>query len=83
MLNYEDDIFLPDVTSMVPLMCINSVCMFINSVCMSTYEDAADTSSNDNFANFLQSNVNVYHVNVMKSNNVSQVSYDDYTPGNI
>ena len=52
-------------------MFINSVCIFINSVCMSTCEDAADISSNGIFANDLQSNVNVSHVNVMKPNNLA------------
>ena len=50
---------------------------------MSTCEDTAEISSNDNFANVLQSNVNVSHVNVMKPNNVSQLSYADSTLSNI
>ena len=50
---------------------------------MLNYKDAADILSNDNFENVLQSNVNVYHVNIMKPNNVSQVSYDDPALGNI
>ena len=83
MLIYKGDIFCPDVTSRGPLIFINYVCMFINSVCMSTYEEAADILSNDNSANVLQSNVNVSHINVIKPNNVSQVSYTYSTLGNI
>ena len=64
-------------------MFINSACMFISYVCMSTCEDAVDISSNDNFANVLQSTVNVSHFNVMKPNNVSQVSYTYSTLVNI
>ena len=76
MLNYKCDIVRPDVTSKGPLM-------VMNSVCMSTCEDAEDISSDDNFENVLQSNVNVYHVNLIKPNNMSQVSYSDSTLGNI
>ena len=64
-------------------MFIKSVCMFINSACMSICEDAADISFDDNFANALQSNVNVSHVNIMKPNHVYQVSYNDSTLINI
>ena len=66
MLNYKVDIVRPGVTARVPLM-------DINYVCMSTCKDAADISSEDNFANVLQSNVNVSHANLMKPNNLSQV----------
>ena len=76
MLNYKGDIARLYVTARGPLM-------VIKSVCMSTCEDAVDISSDENFANVLQSNVNVSHVNVMKHNNVSQVSYADFTLGNI
>ena len=75
-LNYKGDIVRPDSTARVPFM-------VINYVCMSTCEDAADISSDDNFANVLQPNVNVSHVNIMKPNNVSQVSYADSTLGHI
>ena len=78
MLIYKGDIFRPDVTARGPFIFINSVCMFINSVCMSTCEDAVDISSNDNFANILQSNVNL-----IQSNKVYQVLYADYTLVNI
>ena len=57
--------------------------MVINSVCMSTCEDAADISSDKKNSNVLQSNVNVSHVNIMKPNNFSQVSYADSTLSNI
>ena len=50
---------------------------------MSTCEDAADTLSNENFVNVLQSNVNVSNENVIKHKNMSQVSYTDYTLGGI
>ena len=53
--------------------------MVINSVCMSTCKDASDILSDDNFANVLQSNVKISHVNIMKPNNVYQVSYADST----
>ena len=57
--------------------------MVINYVCVSTCEDAAYILSDGNFVNFLQSNVNFSRVNIMKPNNVSHVSYDDSTLGNI
>ena len=50
---------------------------------MSNYEDAADISSDNNFSNVLQSNVNVSHVNVIQPNNLFQVSYADSPLGNI
>ena len=76
MLNYKGDIVLPDVTK-------RGLYMVINFVCMSTFEDAADILSDNNLANFIQSSVNISHVNIMKPKNVSQVSYVDYTLGNI
>ena len=47
--------------------------METNSVCMSTCTDAADITSQSNFANVLQCNVNVSNVNVT---NVSKISAD-------
>ena len=76
MLNYKGDIVWPDVTARGPFM-------VVNSVCIPTGEDAADISSVETIANVLQSNVNISHVNVMKPNNVSQVSYADSTLNNI
>ena len=76
MLNYKGDIVRQYVTA-------RGMSMVFNSVCMSTCEDAADILSDENFTNVLQSNVNAYHVNIMKPNNVSQVSYADFTLGNI
>ena len=69
MLNYKGDIFRPDVTARGPYM-------VINSVCMSTCEDAAYISSDNNFANVLQSNVNVSCVNIMKPNTTEFESHD-------
>ena len=57
--------------------------MVINSVCMSTCEDAAEIFSEDKFADVLQSNVNISHVNIMKPNSMYQVSSADSTLGNI
>ena len=72
MLNYKGDIVCPDVTS-------RGTFMVVKSVCMSTCEDDADILSDDNFSNVLQSNVNVSHINIMKTNNVSRLSYADST----
>ena len=76
MLNYKGNIFRPYVTAMGPSM-------VINYVYMSTCENAADISSDDKSANFIQSNVSVSHVKIMKPNNVSPVSYNDSALGNI
>ena len=45
--------------------------MVINSVCMATCDDAADMTSQSNFANVLQSNVNISNVNVANLPKVS------------
>ena len=45
--------------------------MVINSVTVSTCLDAADVLSNENFGNVLQSNVNVSHVKVLNTHNLS------------
>ena len=76
MLNYKGNIARQDVTARGPFM-------VINSVYISTYEDAADILSDENFANVLQSNANISQVNIMKPNKVSQVLYADSTLRNI
>ena len=45
--------------------------MVINSVCTITCNDAADMTSQSNFANVLQSNVNISNVNVADLSKVS------------
>ena len=57
MLNYKVNIVRPYVT-------VRGPSVVINSVCMSTYEDAADISYDNNFVHVLQSNVKIYHVNI-------------------
>ena len=52
--------------------------MTINSVTTPTCADAADVLSHDNFANVLQSNVNVSHVQSQKCRTFSQL---DTKPG--
>ena len=56
--------------------------MVINSVTFSTCIDAADVLSDENFGNVLQSNVNVSHVKVLNTHNLSRL---DSTPslGNV
>ena len=76
MLNYKGDIVYTYITA-------RGKSMINNSVCMSTCEDAADISSEENLKNIVQSNVKFSHVNILKPNNVSQVSYADSTLSNI
>jgi len=56
--------------------------MVINSPCTTTCDDAADISSQSNFANVLRSNVNISEVNVAKLSKVS-ADPDPSSLGNI
>ena len=47
--------------------------MVINCVTVSTCLDEAGVLSDDNFGNFLQSNVNVLHVKVLNTHNLSRL----------
>ena len=47
--------------------------MVTNSVTISTCPDAADVLSDDDFGNVLQSNVNVSHVKVLNTHNLSRL----------
>ena len=56
--------------------------MVINCITVSTFPDAADVLSDDNFGNFLQSNVNVSHVKVLNTHNLSRLDSAPI-PGNV
>ena len=47
--------------------------MFINSVTVSTCLDAADVLSDEKFGNILQSDVNVLHIKVLNTHNLSRL----------
>ena len=47
--------------------------MFINSVTVSTCLDAVDMLSDEKFGNFLQSNVNISHVKILNTPNLSRL----------
>ena len=66
MMDFQGDSIRPGIIDRGPLM-------FINSVTVSTCTDAADVLSDDNFGNFLQSNVNVFHVKVLNTHNLSRI----------
>ena len=64
MIYFQGDIFCPGVIDRGHLM-------VINSVTVSTCLDAADFLSDENFGNVPQSNVNVLHVKVFNTHNLS------------
>ena len=65
-MNYQGDIVRPGIIYRGPLM-------VINSVTVSTCLDAADVLSYEKFGNVLQSNVNVLHVKVLNTHNLSRL----------
>lgn len=65
-MDHKGDIICPGSVERRPLMAINSVTI-------STCSDAADVLSHDSFANVLKSNVNVSHIQSLKSRNFSKV----------
>ena len=66
MMDFQGDIVRPGIIDRGTLM-------VINSVTVSTCTDAADVLSDDNFGNVLQSNVNVLHVKVLNTHNLSRL----------
>ena len=66
MMDFQGEIVRPGIVDRGPLMVINSVTV---SIC----HDAADLLSDDNFGNVLQSNVNVSHVKVLNTHNLSRL----------
>ena len=75
MMDFQGNIFRPGIIDRGHLMVINSVTV---SSCL----DTADVLLNENFGNVLQSNVNVSHVKVLNTHNLSRL---DSTPslGNV
>ena len=75
MMDFQGDIVRPGIIDRGTLM-------VINYITVSTCLDAADVLSDDNFGNVLQSNVNVSHVKVFNTHNLSRL---DSTPslGNV
>ena len=66
MMGFQGDIVRPGIIDRGHLM-------VINSVTVSTCLDAADVLSDENFGNILQPNVNVLHVKVLITNNLSRL----------
>ena len=67
MMDFQGEIFRPGIINRGPLM-VNS------SITVSTYPDAADVLSDENFGNVLQSNVNVSHFKVLNNHNLSALN---------
>ena len=66
MMDFQGDIVRPGIIDRGHIMVINSVTV---SNCL----DEADVLSDENFGNFLQSNVNVLHVKVLNTHNLSNL----------
>ena len=66
MMNFQGDIVRPGIIDRGHLM-------VINSVTVSTCLDADDVLSDENFGNVLQANVNVSHVKVLITHNLSRL----------
>ena len=64
MMDYQEDIFRPGIIDRGHLM-------VINSVTVSTCIDAADVLLDEKFGNVLQANVNVSHIKVLITHNLS------------
>ena len=66
MMDFQGDIVRPGIIDRGHLM-------VINSVTVSTFHDAADVLSNENFGNVLQSNFNVSHVKFLYTHHLSRL----------
>ena len=66
MMDFQGDIVSPEIIDRGHLM-------VINSVTVSTCLDVADVLSDENFGNLLQSNVNVLHVKLLITHNLSRL----------
>ena len=66
MIDFQGGIVLPGIITRGHLM-------VINSVTVSTCLDAADMLWDEHFGNVLQSNVNVLHVKVFNTHNLSRI----------